>query len=760
MGTSGETDNLAGELAILPTNGNLLIQNTSGGGTTIDGNNAVRDLDINPNITTPAMKSTVTIIGITITNGLAQPNDFAAGSGGGIRDQGPISLTLNNDVLTNNYATADGGGVSMENLVNTPWTLTLNATTVTYNHAGDAGGGVETDGTGKVFINAGSLIAGNGTVNQGGGVWLDAVSGGSATLNVTDAVIGNNSAYMVDGGIGQAGSSTVTITDSTVENNFSAGAGGGFGDQNNLGTLVVTGSYFLDNSAVGDGGGIQEGGPNTAITDTEIKGNSSNASGGGVFANGPALTILDCTFAGNAAAVGGGGIELETTQTLPGSTITNTTIVGNRVLNNGQNGFGGGIEALITGDLFLINDTINGNFADFGGGVFWTGGGAFSVQNTIIAQNSASTNGPDALGDAAFTDAGGNIIGSTTGNTGFTGMGTQTGVNPQLGPLTDNLGPLVGAPGASIVLETEAINGSSPAFDKGVANALTTDERGFPRNDAGANEKPDVGAFEFQDAFVAVEFPSQGVSRFNTATGSFQSLTPANASLLATDANGDVAAEFPGYGVYLYTASTGAWVNITTFNATLLGIDAAGDVFGKFPGYGIQRYHNGAFTLLPGNTANATLMAVDAGGDVAAELPGYGVFLYTASTNAWVNLTPANASVLAIDKNEDVFADLAGAGVYRYSHGVFTQLTTQNATMLAADDLGDLAADFTGYGVFRYTAATGLFTQLGTPDANALTMDDGGDIFATFPGQGVTEYTFANAVLQIANQHATVLAAS
>ena len=85
------------------------------------------------------------------------------------------------------------------------------------------------------------MIAGNGTVNQGGGVWLDAINPAgtttmvSATLTVTDAVIGNNAAYLVDGGIGNAGNGAVTITDSTVENNFSAGNGGGFGDQNNFG---------------------------------------------------------------------------------------------------------------------------------------------------------------------------------------------------------------------------------------------------------------------------------------------------------------------------------------------------------------------------------------------------------------------------------------------------------------------------------------------------------------------------------------------
>ena len=137
-------------------------------------------------------KSTVTITGVTIMNGVASPGDNAIGSGGGIRDQGPISLTLDNDIITNNTATADGGGVSMENTVDTPWTLTLNATTVSDNHAGDAGGGVETDGSGNVFINSGCVITGNTAVNQGGGVWLDAIGNDSANLSIQAAVVSDN----------------------------------------------------------------------------------------------------------------------------------------------------------------------------------------------------------------------------------------------------------------------------------------------------------------------------------------------------------------------------------------------------------------------------------------------------------------------------------------------------------------------------------------------------------------------------------------
>jgi hypothetical protein len=54
----------------------------------------------------------------------------------------------------------------------------------------------------------------------------------------------------------------------------------------------------------------------------------------------------------------------------------------------------------------------------------------------------------------------------------------------------------------------------------GVAGgAPNVDERGFTRPDAGAGEKPDVGAFEFQDVTLAVHVtpPASPVPLFNTA---------------------------------------------------------------------------------------------------------------------------------------------------------------------------------------------------------------------------------------------------
>jgi hypothetical protein len=552
VGTPGETDNLAGELSIFPTtpNGNLSIINTSGGTAVVDGggNNRVFDINASDN-TSPGTSFLVTMQGFTIQNGIASPGDTAVGSGGGIREQGTQSLTLTNMVVTNNTATADGGGLVMFNTVNpTPsWVLTINASTISNNHAGDAGGGIDTDGTGTVIINSGTVVTGNTDLNQGAGIYIDVAAGNpsplGADMTMTGTVVSNNSALAMGitasgGGISNAGTGTITIANSTVANNFSGGQGGGFSDENNNGTLVISNSLFLNNTATMDGAGIQEGGPSTTITNTLIEGNSSGASGGGLFANGTILTITRSTIANNTATTAGAGIEDQTTGTgASASNITNTTITGNRVASNPATSNGGGIDApaTFTGSLTLQNDTINGNFADNGGGVFWAGtSGTFAVGNTIIAKNFASTAGPDANNTAGtFTDLGGNLVTNTSGSTGLVPVSIA---DPLLGTLQNNGGPTIGAPGSTQVLLTEALGVGSPALDMGVATgAPTTDERGFPRPDAGASEKPDIGAFEFQDVTLSVSVKAPSVVVIGGTVNITVTVTDTSANALPAD---------------------------------------------------------------------------------------------------------------------------------------------------------------------------------------------------------------------------------
>jgi hypothetical protein len=513
---SGEDNNQTGDFDINPnassaSGSSLTIINSSGGRVFVDGNNLDRVFDINPLGTAPA-SFTVVFKNFTIQNGVTPPGGGPDGAGGGIRDHGNVSLTLSNMIVKNNRSTGDGAGVVMEDTVNGSWTLTIDKCTIINNHAGDAGGGIDTDGTGNVVIND-SNISGNTDINQGAGVYIDAIQVGSvflgAPMTMTRTIVSNNQALAAGvtasgGGISNAGNGKMTIINCTIAGNFSGGSGGGFSDENNQGTLDIRNSLFLNNSAIADGGAIQEGGPTTSIVNSEIKGNSAGGHGGGIFVNGTTLTLTASTIAGNTAVAAGGGIEIQTTGT--GSTITNTTVTRNSAVNNaGANG--GGIDAPtgFTGSVSLLNDTINGNFADNGGGVFWAGttGSTFGVQNTIIAQNFATTAGPDANNPSGtFTDNGGNLIGiagNGSGNFGFTTTAsTQTGsvatpLDPFLDELGNNGGPKVGAPGSTIILETEAPLAGSKAIGKGIlTGAFATDERGFPSVTKG--NKINVGA--------------------------------------------------------------------------------------------------------------------------------------------------------------------------------------------------------------------------------------------------------------------------
>jgi hypothetical protein len=553
--------NASGAFVILPGGGNLTIVNTSGGIVVVDGNKLDRVFDINPSASSsPAFR--VTMHGFTIINGLARPGDLALGSGGGIRAQTVASVTLTDMVVTGNEATADGGGIAMENVVNSTWTLTIDNSTISNNHAGDAGGGIDSDGSGSIVINSGSVITGNTSLNQGGGIYLDAIQVGTvfqgANLTMQGTLVSGNKTLAAGvtaagGGISNAGNGSVNIIVSVVQDN-SADFGGGFADVNNQGTLSVASSAFLNNTAVGNGGAISEGGPATSIAFSEIDGNSSG-SGGGIFANGTTLTIQNSTIANNTASMNGGGIELQTTAAGSGaSSITNSTIANNAALNNaGANG--GGLDAPVgfTGSVNLTGVTITANFADNGGGVFWAGasGSSISFVDTIVAKNSASTAGPDANNPAGtFTDGGGNLIGVSgagSGNTGFTAATTQTGtvatpLDPLLGPLQNNGGPT----------QTLALLTGSPAIDKGVTTSFITDQRGVHRPQG---TKFDVGAYEFNQgptpsadlSTLSLDFGSQG-----RGTSSSQDLTISNNGTAALKLS-NVAISGPNAGDFKFT---------------------------------------------------------------------------------------------------------------------------------------------------------------------------------------------------------------
>ena len=303
-----------GELLV---NKNFIISGPGADQLSVNGNAASRVFHI-------ASGKTVTISGLTITNGSAtgnHPDDF----GGGIYSD-HATLTVSDCTISGNSATS-GAGIFSDGENSGSATLTV----------------------------TNSTLSGNSTnLGVGGAIFNDGLNFGSATLTVTNSTLSGNSGGEGGGifnGGGFHGSATLTVTNSTLSNNLGPDNGGGiFSDGENSGsaTLTVTNSTLSGNSTNNNGGGIFSGGvfsgsATLTINNSTFSGNSATAiisggSGGGIY-NQSALTINNSTFSGNSATNGGGGVfntgVLSGSATLTlGSTIFKTGALGENIFND------------------------------------------------------------------------------------------------------------------------------------------------------------------------------------------------------------------------------------------------------------------------------------------------------------------------------------------------------------------------------------------------------------------------------------------
>jgi CSLREA domain-containing protein len=273
----------------------------------------------------------------------------------------------------------------------------------------------------------------------------------------------------------------------------------------------------VSNSNAGNVGGICSLGPSLTVERSTVSGNAatdSSSGGGGIYAR-YQLYIVDSTISGNTAEFGGGVYPRYSGGTSPNDyhrgphTIRNSTIVGNTATRNG-----GGVYfygAVYEADRLTIeSSTIAGNNAlgsasgpgGYGGGVrsadFGYGYLGAVLDNTIVAGNTAANGDPDVSGD--LLDASFSLI-QDPGSAGITEGVTDSNiyaVDPLLAPLADNGGPT----------QTQALAfNTSPALDKGMAGALSTDQRGetrpfdlptIPNSSAAGADGSDIGAVEMQ----------------------------------------------------------------------------------------------------------------------------------------------------------------------------------------------------------------------------------------------------------------------
>ncbi len=156
---------------------------------------------------------TVTISGLTISNGIVSGLTVQTGAGGGIYNGG--TLTLDSCVINANHAGFGGGIVNLG-------VLTIVRSTITDNAATDNGGGIANtagDGSATLTIDA-STISNNLSSAQGGGLYDSA----ALLTNITNTTVSSNNA-VIGGGI--ANFNQMVIRNATVTANNGSTRGGG-----------------------------------------------------------------------------------------------------------------------------------------------------------------------------------------------------------------------------------------------------------------------------------------------------------------------------------------------------------------------------------------------------------------------------------------------------------------------------------------------------------------------------------------------------
>jgi hypothetical protein len=469
-GTSGASTNPASQNAnrtggcILDNGGDLSLTNV-----TVQLCEAIGKGDsvVNQHTTLEAQGGGLAVSGTTanvIITGSTFLADTATGGDGGNFNNGDGSA-------------AKGGAIYFEN-----GTLSIELSRI-QNSSANGGDGGDQDQNGQTNGGFGGLA-------QGGGLWV-----GGGTVSVNNTTFEGTSANGGESGTGGNGANP--------------GGGADGGAVYSLGNVTITNSTFHLAAANGGNGGNAFG---TTCLGAHNAGDGGAARGGAILADGGSLVVSASTFANNSAIGGDGGNGGQTDGGLGcgmhgagglayGGALTNANAAtislqhATLSLNNAQAGNSGVNQGGATKPPRLV--------AEGTGGGVRVGPGAVTLENTLVAVNSAANGTGDTTGapiagpdvDGTVTSSGHNLLGTTTEALGFTGTGDLTGVNPLLNALADNGGPT----------QTMELQAGSPAIDAGVAAGATFDQRGKARTfddpgvaNAATSDGTDIGAFERQ----------------------------------------------------------------------------------------------------------------------------------------------------------------------------------------------------------------------------------------------------------------------
>jgi hypothetical protein len=490
-------------------------------------------------------------------------------------------------------------------------------------------------------------------------------------------------------------------------------------------------------------------GATASIKEITITGGSATAGGGGIDNHGT-LTVNDSTVTGNTSTSGGGGIDNEAGGTL---TVENSTIVGNTGSSGGGISNAGTaivINATITGNLAVtgagidntgtlaaMNDTIAYNAATTSGGGLAITGGTATLDNTIVALNTAGA--LDDISGTVSPQSSFNLVDDATSAGGLVQghNGNLVGVSPGFSPagLASNGGP---TQTIALVRGSAALNAASAAASiSDIAGTTVTaplyDQRGALRNpdNLTGGTTIDIGAFELSATYLVTSAADTSAGGTLRAAIAWVNTSPASA--------GPAVIRFDPT---LFNATTPQTITLSPTLGTLALTNTAAPIEIEGPSTpGVLTLSGGGvdqiLSIASGVTATITGVTFTAGaastvpvGETGTPPFGGGGAIISAG-----NLTLSNDSFTA---NESLYY---GGAVYNYG-GVLTVTNSTFTNNQASYGLGGAIDNYTGTLSVTGSTFTGGYafqggaidnksgtTSIATSTFNDNTATEGGGFF-------------------------------
>ncbi|HNT78296.1 MAG TPA: choice-of-anchor D domain-containing protein, partial [Anaerolineae bacterium] len=389
-------------------NGGRVFRNgsQSGGGIFAYGNVVLAETQIFSNVVTYDGGGLYLLDGVALVGTQVFSNVATRWGGGVYVETGPyIFARFDGTQIVSNTASEYGGGVY---IANEDTTLHMTDGEINYNVAGIHGGGMYIS-AGTAILTGTQVISNTALADSAGGGGGAYVDQPSATLNVTDGEINENTALYGGGVYISQGSVTLRQT-RVLRNTVPNFDGGGIYVEQTAATLDMSGGAIGFNSSGYEGGGVYINEGSATLIGTLVVSNTTDR-GGGLYVRRGSVTLDETQVLSNSTTGGsGGGVFIEE------SSATLTTRGGK--INDNTSGYDGGGVCVYYGRVTLGGTQISRNTANDEGGGLYIAAGDVTLNGTQIAQNTAFH------GSAIYQNAG--VITTTTALT-ITGNIHQAG---------------------------------------------------------------------------------------------------------------------------------------------------------------------------------------------------------------------------------------------------------------------------------------------------------------------------------------------